>query len=107
MLALQGLGEKARWPRKDNKPTPSKDKSKWCAYHEDFGHLTDECIALRREIGYLLSKGHLKELLGRKKSRTQDPEHPPEKSCTTSCGCSSDQFYLWRVRYLWYIVLGS
>ncbi|KAJ0874581.1 putative retrotransposon gag domain, aspartic peptidase domain superfamily [Helianthus annuus] len=80
ILAMQNLGEKARWPRKSDKPSGTKDKSKWCAYHEDFGHLTEDCIALRKEIGYLLSKGHLKELLGRKKQRTQDPERIPEKA---------------------------
>ncbi|KAM0025726.1 putative retrotransposon gag domain, aspartic peptidase domain superfamily [Helianthus debilis subsp. tardiflorus] len=80
ILAMPNLGGKARWPRKNDKPTGAKDKSKWCAYHEDFGHLTEECIALRKEIGYLLSKGHLKELLGRKKQRTQDPERIPEKA---------------------------
>ncbi|KAJ0861988.1 putative retrotransposon gag domain, aspartic peptidase domain superfamily [Helianthus annuus] len=80
ILAMQNLGEKARWPRKNDKPSGTKDKSKWCAYHEDFGHLTEECIALRKEIGYLLSKGHLKELLGRKKQKTQDPERIPEKA---------------------------
>ncbi|KAJ0942255.1 putative retrotransposon gag domain-containing protein [Helianthus annuus] len=80
ILAMQNLGEKARWPRKNDKPAAAKDKSKWCAYHEDFGHLTEECIALRKEIGYLLSKGHLKELLGRKKQRTQDPERIPERA---------------------------
>ncbi|XP_035830820.1 uncharacterized protein LOC118480204 [Helianthus annuus] len=74
------LAEKVRWPRKSDKPTATKDKSKWCAYHEDFGHLTEECIALRKEIGYLLSKGHLKELLGRKRSRIQDPEKVPERA---------------------------
>ena len=74
MLALQDLGEKARWPRKNEKATSWKDKSKWCTYHEDFGHLTDECIALRKEIGYLLSKCHLKELLCRKKIKIQDPD---------------------------------
>ncbi|XP_076919588.1 uncharacterized protein LOC143580462 [Bidens hawaiensis] len=52
----------------------------WCAFHEDFGHQTDECISLRREIGYLLSKGHFIELLGRKKSRIQDPEDVPQKA---------------------------
>ncbi|XP_022023597.1 uncharacterized protein LOC110923848 [Helianthus annuus] len=66
--------------RKSEKPAATKDKSKWCAYHEDFEHLTEECIALRKEIGYLLSKGHLKELLGRKKSRIQDPEKVPERA---------------------------
>ncbi|XP_035845286.1 uncharacterized protein LOC118491541 [Helianthus annuus] len=74
------LGDKSRWPRKSDKPAAIKDKSKWCAYHEDFGHLTDECIALRNEIGYLMSKGYLKELFGRKKSRIQDSEEVPEKA---------------------------
>jgi hypothetical protein len=40
----------------------------------------DQCIALRKGIGYLLSKGHLKELFGRKKSRIQDPEKKPKKA---------------------------
>ena len=69
ICAMQDLGEKARWPRKVEKPGFGKDKSKWCAYHEDFGHLTNDCIALRKEISYLLSKGHLKELFGRRKGR--------------------------------------
>ncbi|XP_076934661.1 uncharacterized protein LOC143601034 [Bidens hawaiensis] len=57
-----------------------KDKSKWCAFHEDFSHMTDDCIGLRREIGYLLSMGHFKELLGRNKSRIQDPKDAPQKA---------------------------
>jgi hypothetical protein len=80
LLAMQDLGERARWPKKNEKSTGYKDKSKWCAYHEDFDHVSDECIALRKEIGYLLSKGHFKDLLGRKKTRTQDPEKTPEKA---------------------------
>ncbi|KAM0027514.1 hypothetical protein Hdeb2414_s0019g00541111 [Helianthus debilis subsp. tardiflorus] len=77
---MHSLGDKVRWPRKNDKPPATKDESKWCAYHGDSGHLTDECIALRKEIGYLLSKGYLKELLGRKKSRIKDPEKVPEKA---------------------------
>ena len=73
MFAMQDLGEKARWHRKE-KSTGWKDKTKWCAFHEDFGHITEDCIALRREISYLLSKGHLKELLGKKKDKDQNSE---------------------------------
>ncbi|KAD0312828.1 hypothetical protein E3N88_44470 [Mikania micrantha] len=68
---IKGLGEKARWPSMEKK-FATRDKSKWCAFHKDFGHITDDCIALRKEISYLLSKGHLKELLGKKKERRQD-----------------------------------
>ncbi|KAK9080783.1 hypothetical protein SSX86_000541 [Deinandra increscens subsp. villosa] len=69
--AMQDLGDKARWPRKTDKQASWKDKSKWCAYHEDFGHVTEDCIAMRKEINYLLSKGFLKELLGRKNDKSK------------------------------------
>jgi len=81
---MRNLGENARWPRKTDKAIGYKDKSKWCAYHEDFGHITDECIVLRRELGYLLSKGHFKELFGRKKQGIQDPENIHEKTAQPS-----------------------
>ncbi|XP_021990920.1 uncharacterized protein LOC110887651 [Helianthus annuus] len=82
MYAMQGLGDKARWPRKNPKNVDWKDKSKWCAFHEDFGHMTEDCIALRKKISYLLSKGYLKELLGRKKNKTQDTDKNPERAAS-------------------------
>ena len=60
IFVMQDLGDKARWPRKGEKSTAWQDKSKWCAYSEDFGHITKDCIALRKEISYLLGKGYLK-----------------------------------------------
>ena len=77
MCAMQDLGEKERWPRKE-KSAGWKDKTKWCAFHKDSGHITEDCIALRREISYLLSKGHLKELLGKRKDKEQNQN--PESS---------------------------
>ncbi|KAD4180068.1 hypothetical protein E3N88_28659 [Mikania micrantha] len=73
--------EKARWPPKDKK-FAAKDKSKRCAFHEDFGHVTEECIALRKEISYLLSKCHLKELPGKRKERRQDPDGFPKRAAS-------------------------
>ena len=70
--AMQDLGDKAIWPKRDNKFTAWKDKSKWCAYHKDFGHIKEDCIALRKEISYLLSKGHLKEILERKREKSKE-----------------------------------
>jgi len=81
MYAMKDLGGKARWPRKDNQ-TGWKDKSKWCAFHKDFSHVTKDCIALRKEIAYLLSKGHVKDLLGKKKPRIQDGTNIPERAAS-------------------------
>ena len=67
MNKLHDLGDKTRWPRKSDRPNVWKDKSKWCAYHEDFGHTTEECNALKREIAILLQKGLLKDLFHKPK----------------------------------------
>ncbi|KAL7600002.1 uncharacterized protein LOC111909241 [Lactuca sativa] len=72
IYAMQDLGDKARWLKRDNKSTTWKDKSKWCAYHEDFVDMMEDCIALRKEISYLLIKGHLKEILGRKREKSKE-----------------------------------
>ncbi|XP_022014513.1 uncharacterized protein LOC110914010 [Helianthus annuus] len=76
------LGDKARWPRKNQQNADWKDKSKWCAFHEDFGYVTEDCIALRKEISFLLSKGYLKDLLGRKKNKGQDTEKDPKQAAS-------------------------
>nr|XP_043639266.1 uncharacterized protein LOC122610337 [Erigeron canadensis] len=69
-MALRDLGDKVRWPQKKNDGYfKKKDPSQWCAYHEDFGHITEDCKMLRREISTLLAKGYLTELLGRKKAK--------------------------------------
>lgn len=50
IFVMQDLGEKARWPRKGDKSSGLKYKSKWCAYHDDLGHITEDCIALKRRL---------------------------------------------------------
>ena len=54
--------------------------SKWCAYHEDFGHIIEDYIALRKEISYLLSNGYLKEILGRRKERSTEKDQYPRNT---------------------------
>lgn len=49
----------------------------WCAYHEDFGHNTKDYIALSKEIIYLVSKGYLKEILGRRKEILKEKGKEP------------------------------
>ncbi|XP_056685424.1 uncharacterized protein [Spinacia oleracea] len=68
--ALQNVGGTVRWPRKSNRPDSMKDMSKWCDFHRDNGHTTEECISLKKEVAYLLKRGHLKELLSDKGKET-------------------------------------
>ncbi|XP_021747725.1 uncharacterized protein LOC110713584 [Chenopodium quinoa] len=64
--ALKDIGQPLRWPRKSDKPEHRKDKSRWCEYRGDHGHRTYECNSLNKEVAWLLKKGYIKDLLGKK-----------------------------------------
>ena len=54
MNHLSKMGKAVQWPPKSSKPESKKDPSKWCDFHADIGHTTNDCVALRREVAYLL-----------------------------------------------------
>ncbi|XP_050238287.1 uncharacterized protein LOC126687774 [Mercurialis annua] len=58
--------EKVRWPRKMNASSASKrDNSKYCEFHRDNGHTTDECWHLKEEIEKLIERGSLSQFVKR------------------------------------------
>ena len=52
-----------QWPEKFDRQEDSKDQTKWCDFHDGHAHATEDCIGLRKEIAYLNSKGHLKDII--------------------------------------------
>ncbi|GAA0152875.1 hypothetical protein LIER_11243 [Lithospermum erythrorhizon] len=60
-------------PQKLKAPQNRRDQKRYCEYHRDHGHDTDECRLLTVEIKKLIRRGHLKEF-GRK-----DKDHSPKK----------------------------
>ncbi|XP_056685409.1 uncharacterized protein [Spinacia oleracea] len=62
----QHMGKATQWPPKSSKPESKKDHSKWCDFHADIGHTTNDCVALRREVAYLLKNGYLKDVMSDK-----------------------------------------
>ncbi|XP_021864820.2 uncharacterized protein [Spinacia oleracea] len=82
--ALQNVGGTVRWPRKSDRPDSMKDMSKWCDFHRDNGHKTEECISLKKEVAFLLKRGHLKELLSDKGKETFNKEQTAQLDPTTS-----------------------
>ncbi|XP_056691718.1 uncharacterized protein [Spinacia oleracea] len=77
------MGKAVQWPPKSRKLDSKKDPSKWCDFHADIDHTTNECVALRREVSYLLKNGYLKDVMSKKgrglvnKDNSNSPSRPP------------------------------
>ncbi|XP_057948224.1 uncharacterized protein LOC131143879 [Malania oleifera] len=50
------------WPKPMRTPLHKRDMSKFCAFHRDHGHDTEECIQLKKEIEALIQRGYLSSL---------------------------------------------
>ncbi|KAJ9561930.1 hypothetical protein OSB04_007090 [Centaurea solstitialis] len=81
--SLRNLEVNVRWPKKPESPSKDRDQTKWCDFHSDHGHNTDDCISLKKEIAYLKSNGHLKNLLGDDSKRPTSPVPTKVVNCIT------------------------
>ncbi|KAL0406539.1 UNVERIFIED_CONTAM: hypothetical protein Slati_3967800 [Sesamum latifolium] len=65
-----------QWPRKIRDTPAKRFSDKYCRFHKDKGHDTEECYQLKDEIERLVCQGYFKELIlegGRtKENRTQE-----------------------------------
>ena len=69
----------------------TRDNTKYCQFHRDYGHRTDNCIQLRREIEYLIQRGYLRRFISsgnQAQSQTQNQnqaptQQPPPRQATT------------------------
>ena len=52
-----------RWPTQMKSDPATRDNTKYCEFHRDYGHRTDNCIQLKREIEYLIQRGYLRRFI--------------------------------------------
>ncbi|XP_077229943.1 uncharacterized protein LOC143862921 [Tasmannia lanceolata] len=85
LAAIEGE-EFVRWPTRMISKGNKRDKSKYCRFHRDHGHDTDECWQLKEEIELLINQGYPKRYVknngdGRKRRERsphgQSPRRPP------------------------------
>ena len=63
-----------RWPFQMKLDPVRRDDTKYCEFHKDHGHRTDNCIQLKREIDNLIRRGHLSRYVA---SKGQEQVQPP------------------------------
>ena len=59
-----------RWPTQMKLDPTTRDNTRYCEFHRDYGHRIDDCIQLKREIEYLIRRGYLRRFVS--------PENHPQ-----------------------------
>ena len=73
----------------------TRDNTKYCEFHRDYGHRTNNCIQLKRDIEYLIHRGYLRRFISpgnqtqnqaqnQAQNQNQTPtQQPPPRRVTT------------------------
>ena len=52
-----------RWPTQMQSDPTTRDNTRYCEFHRDYGHRTDDCIQLKKEIEFLIKRGYLRRFI--------------------------------------------
>ncbi|XP_077222109.1 uncharacterized protein LOC143855948 [Tasmannia lanceolata] len=77
ILAAISGEEFIKWPTPMISKGNRRDKSKYCWFHRDHGHNTDDCWQLKEEIEQLISRGYLKKYVRSDTHRSDPKEKGP------------------------------
>ena len=72
-----------KWPEKMKRDPNKCNGNKYCRFHKDHGHDTDECFDLKQQIENLIRQGKLRNFLGRDhkdeklKGKLEESSRPP------------------------------
>ncbi|KAK3011634.1 hypothetical protein RJ639_011209 [Escallonia herrerae] len=62
-----------QWPDKMRSRSNKRNKDLWCHFHNDHGHITDNCGSLKLAIEALIKRGQLRKFVAHKEGRQQTP----------------------------------
>ena len=80
-----------RWLTQMKSDLATRDNTSYCKFHRDYGHRTDDCIQLKREIEYLIRRGYLRRFIApenrsqnqaQNQAPAQQPPPPPRQTTT-------------------------
>ena len=73
----------SKWPKKMKGDPNKHNKNKYCRFHKNHGHDTNECYDLKQRIENLIRQGKQRNFLGRDhkdeklKGKVEEPSQPP------------------------------
>ncbi|XP_022888964.1 uncharacterized protein LOC111404383 [Olea europaea var. sylvestris] len=73
-----------KWHSRMKSSPDTRDRSKYCEFHRDHGHTTEDCHALQREIEALINRGFLKNYIGHDKRPRNDRDNRKEPGAGSS-----------------------
>ncbi|KAL2512312.1 Ribonuclease H [Abeliophyllum distichum] len=71
------------WPKKMWAPPHRRDETKYCKFHRDHGHDTEDCQQLKEEIERLIKRGQLSKFVKADKEKGKEAEYrqqPPPRA---------------------------
>ncbi|XP_056685681.1 uncharacterized protein [Spinacia oleracea] len=74
IFSLHKDDEKWKLPDKLRSNPLRRNKNKWCEFHDDFGHTTEECNSLKDNIEDLIRRGYLKQYLLDRRTEREEKE---------------------------------
>ena len=77
LLALEDK-DYLRRPPPLKSPPNTRNKKKYCRFHRDHDHDTEDCIQLKEEIQELINRGYLRDFVGRGGMSSGKVESKPE-----------------------------
>ncbi|GFY87157.1 hypothetical protein Acr_05g0007960 [Actinidia rufa] len=66
--------EFVKWPRKIKTDPQKRNRNKYCEFHRDHGHNTEDCFQLKEQIADLIKRGYLRKYVA-----NRPPPNSPER----------------------------